>query len=146
MPMQCPAGRVQMKVPVFCSIVLTQVDGACSCWRMVWLTDGMYGSSTTDRRHATFTDTPVTVPARCLWHKHTLTSRKCTRAHAITQTHANITQTDAIIMQMDATITQIHNYITQTHTPSRKRMLTLRKTQAYITQTHKSTRYHANGC
>ena len=33
---------------------------------MVWLTVGMYGSSITDSKQAIFTDTPVTVPARCL--------------------------------------------------------------------------------
>lgn len=33
---------------------------------MVWLTVGMYGDSITDSKQAMFTDTPVTVPARCL--------------------------------------------------------------------------------
>lgn len=33
---------------------------------MVWLTMGMYGYSITDSKQAILTDTPVTVPARCL--------------------------------------------------------------------------------
>lgn len=37
---------------------------------MVWLTVGMYGCSITESRQATFTDTPVTVPARCLESGH----------------------------------------------------------------------------
>lgn len=33
---------------------------------MVWLVEGMYGYSITDSKQAILTDTPVTVPARCL--------------------------------------------------------------------------------
>ncbi len=38
---------------------------------MVWLTVGMYGDSITDSKQAMFTDTPVTVPARCLKRRNT---------------------------------------------------------------------------
>lgn len=65
-PMRWPAPREHTKVPVPCNMVLTQDWGALSWSLMVWLTVGMYGSSITDSRQAMFTDTPVTVPARCL--------------------------------------------------------------------------------
>lgn len=65
-PMRWPALRVHTKVPVPCNMVLMQDWGALSWSLMVWLTVGMYGNSITDSKQEMFTDTPVTVPARCL--------------------------------------------------------------------------------
>lgn len=65
-PMRWPALRVHTKVPVPCNMVLMQDWGALSWSLMVWLTVGMYGNSITDSKQDIFTDTPVTVPARCL--------------------------------------------------------------------------------
>lgn len=47
-------------------MVWTQVGGAFSWSLMVWLTVGMYGCSIAESKQAMFTETPVTVPARCL--------------------------------------------------------------------------------
>lgn len=66
-PTRWPARREHTKVPVPPNMVLMTEWGALSWSLMVWLTVGMYGNSITESRQAIFTDTPVTVPARCLW-------------------------------------------------------------------------------
>lgn len=66
-PMRWLARRAHTKVPVPSNMVLMTDWGALSWSLMVWLTVGMYGNSITESRQAIFTDTPVTVPARCLW-------------------------------------------------------------------------------
>lgn len=65
-PMRWPALRAHTKVPAPCNMVLMTDWGALSWSLMVWLTVGMYGNSITESKQAIFTDTPVTVPARCL--------------------------------------------------------------------------------
>ena len=55
-----PGGQRANKVPGS-----LQHGGGDDGWGVELLTDGL-GRSMTDRRHSTFTGTPVSVPARCL--------------------------------------------------------------------------------